>query len=226
MPRALTRPQPDELLRWIETSLAAGTHRLAGGYQAQTLLYQDGGVRLVIKAPVGRGFRKWLSTFMLRHEAYVYAQLGDFPAAPRCHGFLAGRYLVLDYIEGEPARYAGMHDREAFFAELLRHLKDLHARGIAHSDLQKKDNLWLVQGKFPCLLDFGAAVVRKNGFAPLNHFHYRFAARLDFNQWAKLKYQGRLEAMTPADRAYYRRTALEKIARFLKRFYRRVRGQG
>ncbi|HJX18490.1 MAG TPA: hypothetical protein VJ437_09870 [Acidiferrobacterales bacterium] len=213
----------DTLARWIENSLATGKHRLAHGYQGQTLLYRDNDRRLVIKAASGRGIRKWISTLMLRHEARVYEQLTDFPAAPRCYGLLHNRYLVLEYIDGAPARYTEIVDREAFFAELLEHIKALHARGVAHSDLQKKDNLLLVDGRHPCLLDFGAAVIRKSGVAPFNRFHYRFAERLDFNQWAKLKYQGRLEDMSTADRGYYRRSRLEKLARSMKRLWRTLR---
>jgi predicted Ser/Thr protein kinase len=213
----------DTLARWIEDSLATGQHRLARGYQGQTLLYRDSERRLVIKAPAGRGIRKWISTLMLRHEARVYERLTGFPAAPRCYGLLRDRYLVLEYIDGVPARYAEIADREAFFAELLEYIKSLHARGIAHSDLQKKDNLLLVDGRHPCLLDFGAAVIRKSGFAPFNHFHYRFAERLDFNQWAKFKYQGRLDVMSAADQVYYRRTRLEKLARAMKRTWRALR---
>jgi len=210
----------DALARWIEDSLATGKHRLAQGYQGQTLLYRDNERRLVIKAASGRGIRKWLSTLMLRHEARVYGQLTGFPAAPRCYGLLRNRYLVLEYIDGTPARYTEIADREAFFAELLELIKKLHARGVAHSDLQKKDNLLLVDNQHPCLLDFGVAVIRKSGFAPFNRFHFHFAERLDFNQWAKLKYQGRLENMSTADRAYYRRSRLEKLARSLKRIWR------
>lgn len=223
MLRGLDGLSEDTLARWTEDSLATGTHCLARGYQGQTLLYRDNDRRLVIKAPAGRGIRKWIATLMLRHEARVYEQLTGFPAAPRCYGLLRDRYLVLEYIEGAPARHAGIADREAFFAELLAHIKTLHARGVAHSDLQKKDNLLLVDGQHPCLLDFGAAVIRKSGFAPFNHFHYRFAERLDFNQWVKFKYQGQLENMSAADRQYYRRTRLEKLARSLKRFWRMLR---
>ena len=87
--------------------------------------------------------------------------------------------------------------------------------------VRREQNLLVVEGQHPCLLDFGAAVIRKPGFAPFNHLHYRFAQRLDFNQWAKLKYRGRFEAMSAIDRPYYRRSALEKIARALKRYWRR-----
>lgn len=223
MLRGLNGLSEDKLAHWVEDSLATGTHRLARGYQGQTLLYQDNGRRLVIKAASGRGIRNWISTLMLRHEARVYEQLADIPAVPRCYGLLRNRYLVLEYVDGAPARYSEFANREAFFAELLELIKSLHARGIAHSDLQKKDNLLLVGGQHPCLLDFGAAVIRKSGFAPFNRFHYRFAERLDFNQWAKLKYQGRLENMSAADRVYYRRSRLEKLARRLKRIWRALR---
>jgi predicted Ser/Thr protein kinase len=223
MLRGLDGLSEAKLAHWIEDSLATGEHCLARGYQGQTLLYRDNDRRLVIKVASGRGIRNWISTLMLRHEARVYEKLTGFPAAPRCYGLLRKRYLVLEYIDGAPARYTQITNREAFFAELLELIKTLHARGVAHSDLQKKDNLLLVDGQHPCLLDFGAAVIRKPGFAPFNHFHYRFAERLDFNQWAKLKYQGRLENMSTADRVYYRRSRLEKLARSMKRLWRTLR---
>ncbi len=211
------------LTRWIEASLASGQHQLARGYQGQTLLYQDDRHRLVIKAPSGRGLRAWVSRLMLRHEARVYGLLDGVPGVPRCHGLLAQRYLVLEYIAGQPARTAAIADREAFFAELLSTLQSLHARGVAHSDLQKKDNLLLVDGRHPCLIDFGAAVIRKAGFAPFNRFHYRLAERLDFNQWAKLKCRGRFEQLSASDRRYYRRTSIEKFARAFKPAFRLLR---
>lgn len=221
MPWELESPSEDALLRWVEDSLAAGSHRLAQGYQGQTLLYSDPDRRLVIKAPSGRGPMRWLSQYMLRREAHIYALLKNFPTVPRCYGLLRNRYLVLDYIEGVSMRHAEIDDRESFFAELLKTIQALHARGIAHSDLQKKENLLVIGRRHPCLLDFGAAVVWKAGFAPFNHLHYRFAQRLDLNQWAKLKYRGRFEEMNAADRPYYRRSAIEKIARALKRPRRR-----
>ena len=196
MQRGLDRQFEAALVRWIEDSLASGRHRLGQGYQAQALLYSNNGRRLAIKTPAGRGPRRWLSILMLRHEARL---------------------------EGELAGCAGIARHEAFFAELLPCSEALHARGIAHSDLQKKDNLFVVGGRHPCLLDFGAAVIRKPGFAPFNHLHYRFAARLDLNQWVKLKYRGRLTEVSDADRAYYRRTWLERLARALKLGFRRLR---
>jgi hypothetical protein len=72
-------------------------------------------------------------------------------------------------------------------------------------------------------VDFGAAIVRKPGFAPFNHFLYELARRFDFNAWAKLKYQGRMEELTPEDRPYDRRTVIEIVARAIKRSYLRLK---
>lgn len=220
---ALTRPSSEELLCWIEARLVDEQARLGAGVQAQALLYRQDGVSLVIKAPSGVGPRRWLSRWMLRHEARVYARIHGLSGAPRCYGLLDGRYLVLEYIDGEPARYAAIADRERFFDELRAHLEALHACGIAHSDLQKKDNLLVTRDGRPCLLDYGVAVIRKPGFAPLNHAHFRFAARLDFNQWVKLKYRGRPELASAADSRLYRRTWIERQARALKTVARRLR---
>ena len=214
-------PTEDALVRWIEDSLATGSHRLGAGYQGQTLLYADpSGPRYVIKVPHGRGLRRWLSTLMLRHEARVYARIEGLSGFARCYGLLRNQYLVLQYVAGESARSVRFVDRENFFAELLACIQALHSRGIAHSDLQKKDNLLVVAGRHPILLDLGAAVIRKNGFAPFNAWHFQFARRLDFNQYIKLKYRKRYEQMSEADRALFRRTLLEKVARALKRFGR------
>lgn len=221
---ALTRPSSEELLRWIEARLADGGARLGSGAQAQALLYRQDGVSLVIKAPSGIGPRQRLSRWMLRHEARVYARIHDLPGAPRCYGLLDGRYLVLEYVDGELARYAAIPDRERFFDELRAHLEAMHARGVAHSDLQKKDNLLVTRDGRPCLLDYGVAVIRKPGFAALNHLHYWFAARLDFNQWVKLKYRGRPELASVADSRLYRRTWIERLARAIKTVARRLRG--
>ena len=67
--------------------------------------------------------------------------------------------------------------------------------------------------------------MRKPGFAPINHYLYRLAKRFDFNAWAKLKYDGRFEEMTAADRVYYHRTRIEKLARAIKRSYLKLKSR-
>src|SRR4030066_2012047 len=199
MPWAAMDIGEDELVRWIERSIADASHILAQGYQGQVYLYQDGRQRLVIKAASGRGVLRWLRTHMLRQEFRVYNRLQGYSGSPRCYGLLRGRYLVLGYVDGLALRHAPIADRALFYPTLFDQIQELHARGVAHSDLKRKDNLLVVAGRRPCLIDFGAAIVRKPGFAPLNHFLFRMAERFDFNAWIKLKYNNRLEEISAPD---------------------------
>lgn len=218
----LADPPEDVLVRWIEASLATGSHRLAHGYQGAVYLY-PGPPRLVIKVATGMGVTRMLRERMLRREHTVYQKLHGFCGSPRCYGLLAGRYLVLEHIEATPLRRAVLTDRTVFFDALLEHINALHARGVAHFDLKKKDNLLVTADGLPCLIDYGAAIVRKPGFAPLNRYLYRLAERFDYNAWVKLKYDGKYVNVSAADRVYYRRSFVEKVARVLKRAYKRLK---
>jgi predicted Ser/Thr protein kinase len=216
------------LIEWIEARLAHGRAARARGYQGAIYVYGSGARRFAVKVAAGRGWRGYVRRWMLRRESAVYRRLSGFPGSPRCYGLLRGRYLVLDYVDGVPLRGAALSDRERFFGTLLAHILELHRRGVAHADLKRRDNLLVVGGDTPCLIDFGAAIVRKPGFAPLNHYLYALARRFDLNAWAKLKYDGRYQDMTPEDRVHFRRTVIERVARALKRTYlglkRRFRG--
>ncbi len=208
-----------ELLAWIEQRAQRGDSPLHGrGYQGQLYLYEGHGRRLVIKAAVGRGLLRWLRERMLRREYRVYRRLAGFPGSPRCYGLIAGRYLVLEYVDGEPVRHAPIRDREAFFATLLAYIQELHRRGVAHADLKRKENLLVVDGKRPCLVDFGVAVVQKPGFRPLNRLLFDLARQFDYNAWVKLKHRY-VEQAPPEDLAYFRLTRIERLARWLKRRY-------
>jgi predicted Ser/Thr protein kinase len=99
----------------------------------------------------------------------------------------------------------------------------LHKAGVAHTDLKKKDNLLVVEGHTPWLIDFGVAVIRKLGFAPLNHYLYNLAKKFDFNAWVKLKYDGRYEKMIAEDKKYFNRTVIEKVSRWSKDTYLNIK---
>lgn len=223
MPGQVAGVDEDHLVHWIEHSIADQAHILAQGYQGRVYLFQHAHQRLVIKAASGRGLLRWLRTRMLRRESQVYAKLAGLPGCPRCYGLVRGRYLVLEYIDGVPLRSAHIADRRVYYESLYALIVALHGRGIAHSDMKRKDNLLVVAGSRPCLIDFGAAVIRKPGFAPFNHFLFRTAARFDFNAWIKLKYNNRLDEVSAADLGHYRRTWVEKAARRTKRIYKRIK---
>jgi predicted Ser/Thr protein kinase len=208
-----------ELLQWIRANQKTGANILSSGYQGYVYLYEDGTQRLIIKTPMGWGLGWLIRLWMLRNEYRAYSRLSGIQGVARCYGLLDGRYLVLEHIDGIPIRNAQITHRDFFFETLLKVIKALHHAGVAHTDLKKKDNLLVVEGKKPYVIDFGVAVVKKTGFAPLNRYLYHMASTFDFNAWVKLKYDGDYAALTPEDKEYFNRTVIEKVSRWIKDHY-------
>ncbi len=209
-----------EIERAIESGHAMS---IARGYQGAIYLYETNGVRYVIKAALGRGVLRILRTAMLRNEFASYQRLHGFAGSPRCDGLVGGKYLVLEYVEAESARHAVIVDPELFFDIFLRYIGEMHERGVAHGDLKRKDNVLVVQGKQPCIIDFGTAIRRKDGFAPINHFLFGLARQTDLNGWIKLKYRKRMSEISAADRVYYRRMISEVVVRETRRLFKHLR---
>ena len=157
-----------ELLPWIKHSIKTNSDIFSHGYQGYVFLYKgEGGKQLIIKAPTGWWLNRFIRRMMLRNEYKAYSRLSHIEGIPRCLGFLDGSYLVLEFIDGIPVRRAEISDRGFFFEAFLNLVKQLHNAGVAHTDLKKKDNILVVQGRKPYVIDFGAAVVKKQGFAPI-----------------------------------------------------------
>jgi tRNA A-37 threonylcarbamoyl transferase component Bud32 len=161
-----------ELLQWIESSIQTGSNIHSHGYQGNVYLYEGKGKRLIIKSPIGWGLGRFVRTAMLRREYRVYARISQIQGIPRCYGLLDGCHLVLEYIGGTPMQSAEITNRTVFFDSLLQLIKELHKAGVAHTDLKKETNLLIVEGKLPYVIDFGVAIIRKPGLAPLNHYLY------------------------------------------------------
>jgi len=212
-----------ELLQWIKGSVKTRSNIFSCGYQGHVYLYEGKGQRLILKAPIGWGVGRLIRRAMLRNEYRVYSKLSGVNGVPRCYGLLDGRYLVLECIDGVPVRRAQITDRRVFFEALLNLIKALHKAGVAHGDLKKKDNLLVVEGQTPCVIDFGVAIIRKPGFAPLNRYLYDLASKFDFNAWVKLKYDRKFESISDEDRQYYNRTGVEKTSRWIKWTYLRLK---
>lgn len=98
-------------------------------------------------------------------------------------------YLVMDYYEGESLdeylKRKGKIDWEKainILLPVLDGLKEVHSKGYLHRDI-KPQNIYLIKGKAPILLDFGAArlaigerskslsVVLSEGYAPYEQYH-------------------------------------------------------
>lgn len=192
-----------------------------GGYQGDIQTSHIGATKVLIKSAAGGPWIVWLNRILLRHEYQVYLRLAGIRGVPACYGFFQGRYLVLQFIEGQTLRHATIADHSAFFAEMRAVLAAIHARGVAHGDLKRKDNILVSTDSHPYLVDFGVSTFRKPGFRPVNRFWHGFCHQHDLNAWIKHKYNRRFQDMSAEDSALYRPLLIERLARRIKRIFLR-----
>jgi predicted Ser/Thr protein kinase len=131
---------------------------------------------------------------------------------------LAETGLVLEYIEGRPLRDLESHleDRDTFFGRMLETIDAMHAAGVAHCDLKRKDNTIVGPGETPYLVDFGVACILRDGDGRVKRAWFTLMRQMDYNAWVKLKY-GRNPVDLPHDVAVrYRPLLLERVARWIR----------
>jgi len=198
---------------------------LSRGYQGAVFLRGSGIDQRVVKQAMGGRLARRVRQAMLRREFAAYARVAGIRGIPRCYGLEADGSLVLEYLPGEAYREtvpALRGHRERFFLELRDQILAIHAAGVAHADLKRRGNILISSQGDPILLDFGSAVLRKAGGGWLNRVLFHQACRMDLNAWVKLKYRRQYELLTPEDRQYYQPTALEGLARVLRRTWRKL----
>jgi RIO-like serine/threonine protein kinase len=205
--------QSSSFRAWIENSLAAQENVLVKSNQGTLLLYQKNGSKILVKSAMGPPLVHRIRLATLRREYAAYQRLGGLAGIPKCHGMIDNRYLVLDFIEGTSYRETEWTDREGFFAAFLRLIQQFHERGVSHGDLKSKSNIIVTADQRPCIIDFGTAFLKKEGFHPLNNRLFEYSRRLDLNAWAKHKYHGRYEDVAEQDQKYLDYSRLEKVLR-------------
>ena len=207
---------PDDLLQWIESSLASGRNILATSNQGIVLLFEGDGLRLVIKSAMGRGPVRKARQATLEREYAAYQRLQGLKGVPACYGLLARRYLLMECIDGIAYREAGWTDRDEWFTKLLLVIRSFHERGVSHGDLKSKSNLIVGMDQEPYVIDFGTTFLHKDGFHPINNRMFAYGKRLDINAWVKHKYHGRYKDASEQDRQLLNYSKLEYVVRRLR----------
>jgi len=210
-----------ELEAFVEQALASDSGRLLGrGYQAGAYLLDAPFGAVVVKKAHDTPLVHRIGLRALRREAAVYERLRGVPGVPRSYGLVNG-HLVLEHIEGPSLRQQEkrLADRERFFAELLETLDAMHAAGVAHGDLKRKDNVLVGPGERPYVIDFGVAWCVGPNSPRWRWRVFDVLRQMDYNSWLKLKYRRRFEDaenVAPADAERYRPLLLERAARAVR----------
>jgi predicted Ser/Thr protein kinase len=214
-----------QLTAEIAGAIEAGAGRkLGSGYQASVHVYRTSAGDVVVKKPHRDGPLRWLWRALLKREHAVYERLDGIAGIPRSLGLVGGEFLALDFVAGPSLREhdARLADREAFFARLLTTVEAMHAAGVAHGDLKRKDNIIVGPGERPYLIDFGIAVRRSATNSLFNRLVFERLRQMDLNAWVKLKYGRRvdpeteLDVLSAEDAAIYRPLLIERLARALR----------
>jgi serine/threonine protein kinase len=170
---------------------------------------------LVVKSPHANPVLAWFGRRTIRREARVYERLAGIPGIPACFGLARGDHLVLAHVPGPTLRQSAqsLTDRERFFARLLETILAMHAAGVAHGDLKRKENTLVGPGERPCVIDFGIACVLATGASALSRRRFEVTRQIDLNSWIKLKYGTRPAGMTPEDALLHRPLPIERWLR-------------
>ena len=165
--------------------------------------------KLIIKRPKGQGLRYRLARKTLQREYRAYRRLNGLDGFAQCFGLFLNQYLVLAFVDGVPLAQAPTPP-PAFYHALRLTIEKMHAHGVAHGDLKKKDNVLVMASGEPVILDLGTAVIKQSGWHPIEHWLFDLIARTDLNAWIKHKYGG-YDAVAPADRPYLNRSWPERV---------------
>lgn len=173
---------------------------------------------LVVKSPHPNGLLAWFGRRAIRREAGVYARLAGIPGVPACLGLARGDHLVLAHVSGPTLRKAAhsLGDRERFFARLLETILAMHAAGVAHGDLKRKENTLVGPDERPFLIDFGIACVPGPEPSGWRRRRFELTRQVDLNAWIKLKHGTRPENLPPEEAPLYRPLAIERWLRRLR----------
>ena len=161
-------------------------------------------------------FIRWLGRRQMRRETRALHQLAGIDGVPACFGeHQTGSGLLLEPMRGEPISLWQGRSAEQIVPMLARleALVDaIHARGVAHLDLRKRDNILVAPDGQPAVIDFNASF----GFRPGGLFHRLFFPVFRaVDLAALLKWKAHLlpDAMTADERKRHRR--MIRLRRFL-----------
>jgi predicted Ser/Thr protein kinase len=203
-----------ELESWLLARIDGDGRKFGHGYQASVILVASPIGDIVVKSPHRRFPFGRIARASVRREAGIYAQLENVPGIPKCHGLAAEQHLALDHIAGHSLRDRMPAGRDEFFARLLVTIQAMHAAGVAHGDLKRKNNVLVGPDERPYIIDFGIA--RADGPGLIARLLFNWFRQLDLNAWVKLKHGGRPAALPAADAAIHRPLLLEHLARMVR----------
>ncbi len=156
---------------------------------------------------------RWYGRWQIRRESSIYRRLAGVTGVPRYYGRIGKSAMALEYIDGE--RISHWKRRElppSLFPRLWRLIEEIHARGIVHIDLRKRDNILVNAAGDVFIIDFNASFRFPRG-GPGARWVFPLLCKIDHFGFLKWK-----AALAPAQLSEVERSAFERMS-FLRRFW-------
>jgi serine/threonine protein kinase len=108
----------------------------------------------------------WLGRALMRRETLYFQSLDGVEGVPKFLERFGGNGFAREHVEGADLRVyfetKNQHVGVDFFPRLLEILKAIHAKGIAHNDLAKPENILVTAEGRPVVIDFQIAMMPNN----------------------------------------------------------------
>jgi RIO-like serine/threonine protein kinase len=136
--------------------------KLQGWAKADIKKLSYDGLQIILKDFGDKNqFVRWLGRHQMRREMHALALLESIAGIPSFLGELAPCGILLELMKGEPIsqwRGARPEDVESMFRRLGDLVDAIHAQGVAHLDLRKRDNILIATDGTPSIIDFNASI--------------------------------------------------------------------
>jgi len=165
--------------------------------------------------------RRTVCAWLIAREVRNLRALDGIPGIPRLLARPRPWTLEMTYLDAAPlpekrsVRTLGAD----FFAGLDRMINAIHARGLNHGDIRRKNILSHRSDGSPCLVDFAQCLSGGTRPNPLMRVVLREAQKIDDYKYSKLKawYLGE-DSLTAAELAAWKRPPLHlRLGQFLRR---------
>jgi len=104
---------------------------------------------------------EWLTS----REELIYKRLQGVPGIPRWIGRLSPSSCAIEYIDGQPLDHFEKPPG-GFFDKLRKILEDVHSRGVAYVDSNKRSNILVRNDGNPGLIDFQISIAVDESWIP------------------------------------------------------------
>ncbi len=153
----------------------------------------------------------WYGQWLRRHEEAIYAALAGVEGIPRWAGRVGDASYAIQYIHAAPLDHLDAPP-PGLFDKLARIFRQMHARGVAYCDANKRSNILVDRQGQPWLVDFQISLRARTGWpAPLRGLIaavIRYAQRADVYHLYKHKRRMARSELTPEEELLSRRRGL------------------